>query len=105
MESHLEKILAQVVEQAVGTGEPVGSQYLVDVYNLDVSSATVRNYFMDLEELGLIMQPHTSSGRLPTEKGYQYFVEHLLVPRVLSKKETNELLSASKQADSEQAKI
>jgi len=103
MESHLEKILAQVVEQAVDTGEPVGSQYLVDTYSLNVSSATVRNYFMDLEEQGLIMQPHTSSGRLPTEKGYQYFVEHLLVPRALSKKETNELSAAAKQADSELA--
>lgn len=91
MEEHLRRILSYVVEQAVETGEPVGSQHLVDRYGMEVSSATVRNYFMALEELGMIMQPHTSSGRLPSEQGYRFYVENILKPRPLSRKETNEL--------------
>ena len=80
-----------VVEQVIHTGEPVGSQYLVQTYNLNISSATVRNYFTALEKDEYITQPHTSSGRVPTEKGYQYYVENIMTPRLLTKKERNEL--------------
>ncbi len=80
-----------VVEQVIHTGEPVGSQYLVQTYNLNISSATVRNYFTALEKEEYITQPHTSSGRVPTEKGYHYYVENIMTPRLLTKKERNEL--------------
>jgi heat-inducible transcriptional repressor len=91
LDTHLKQMLGMVVEQVIHTGEPVGSQYLVDTYNLNISSATVRNYFAVLEKDEYITQPHTSSGRIPTEKGYHYYVEYILSPRLLTKKERNEL--------------
>lgn len=94
MEQHLEKTLSHVVEQAIETGEPVGSQHLVARYKLEVSPSTVRNYFAELESQGFITQPHTSSGRLPTEKGYGYYVQHLMKTRLLSKREALELSNA-----------
>ncbi len=104
METHLEKTLAQVVEQAIETGEPVGSQNLVERYKLDVSPSTVRNYFAELEAQGFIAQPHTSSGRLPTEKGYGYYVQHLMKPRSLSKREAAELAGAAQEDATEHRK-
>ncbi|MHB8831435.1 MAG: hypothetical protein ACYC44_04980 [Patescibacteria group bacterium] len=96
MEDHLGQILKLVIDQAIQTGEPVGSQFLVDQYDLKVSPATVRNYFAELEESGFIMQPHTSSGRLPTEKGYRYYLQNLIKPKALTKKETSDLSEAAK---------
>ncbi len=101
MEKHLENTLAQVVEQAIQTGEPVGSQYLVERYKLDVSPSTIRNYFAELENQGFIAQPHTSSGRLPTEKGYGYFVQNLMKPKSLTKRENSELDQAAQDQDHE----
>ncbi len=91
LDTHLKQMLGMVVEQVIHTGEPVGSQYLVQTYNLNISSATVRNYFAVLEKEEYITQPHTSSGRVPTEKGYNYYVENIMTPRLLTKKERNEL--------------
>ncbi|MCA9935797.1 MAG: heat-inducible transcription repressor HrcA [Ardenticatenaceae bacterium] len=71
-------ILAMVVRSHIENGRPVGSKTLVDEYELDVSSATVRNEMAALAELGYIMQLHTSAGRIPTELGYRYFVQKLL---------------------------
>lgn len=75
METRLSELLRMVVEDYVATGEPVGSQRLVDEERLDVSPATIRNWFNDLEELGCLMQPHTSGGRVPTEKGFQAYID------------------------------
>lgn len=97
---HLRQTLIHVVEQAIQTGEPIGSQFLVRACGLDVSPATIRNYFSALEQAGYLSQPHTSSGRLPTEQGYRYYVEAVLSPRVLSKREKTELQSAAKSEDS-----
>lgn len=96
MEDHLSQILKLVIDQAIQTGEPVGSQFLVDEYDLKVSPATVRNYFVELEESGFIMQPHTSSGRLPTEKGYRHYLQFLIKPKALTKKEAADLSEAAK---------
>lgn len=73
-----EKILGIVVRQHIETGHPVGSKLLVEQYDLGVSSATVRNEFAALGEMGYLMQWHTSAGRVPTELGYRYFVQKLL---------------------------
>jgi heat-inducible transcriptional repressor len=73
-----ETILALIVHDYVETAKPTGSKTLVSKYNLAVSSATVRNEMAFLTELGLLRQPHTSAGRVPTEKGYRYFVRKLL---------------------------
>lgn len=73
-----ERILAMVVRTFIETGKPVGSKALVEHFGLDFSSATVRNDFAILGELGYVAQMHTSAGRIPTERGYRYFVQKLL---------------------------
>ncbi len=73
-----ERILAMVVRTFIETGRPVGSKALVEHFGLDFSSATVRNDFATLGELGYVAQMHTSAGRIPTERGYRYFVQKLL---------------------------
>ncbi|HIW47339.1 MAG TPA: heat-inducible transcriptional repressor HrcA [Candidatus Yaniella excrementigallinarum] len=78
------KVLQAIVEDYVASREPVGSKALVERHNLGVSSATVRNDMADLEDDGLIAAPHTSSGRIPTDKGYRYFVDRISEVRPLS---------------------
>src|SRR3954465_15636599 len=70
-------VLRAIVEDYVSTQEPVGSKALVDRHQLGVSPATVRNDMAALEEEGFITQPHTSAGRIPTDKGYRLFVDRL----------------------------
>ncbi len=70
-------ILSAVIEDFIYTAEPVGSQRLVDKYGWSVSSATVRNELSSLEELGYLSHPHTSAGRVPTDKGYRFYVDML----------------------------
>ncbi len=71
-------ILNLVIHDYVQNSQPIGSQYLVDRYNLDLSPATVRNELAALDEAGYLHQPHTSAGRMPTDEGYRYFVGRLL---------------------------
>ena len=71
-------ILKAIVDEFVATAEPVGSKTLVDKYKLPYSSATIRNDMATLEEFGYLEKPHTSAGRIPSNKGYQYYCEHLL---------------------------
>ncbi len=94
MDARLKQVLSLVIEDVIETGEPVGSQYLVDTYHLKVSSATIRNWFVELEDQGYIIQQHTSSGRVPTEKGYRLYVEELLDSKPLPKKAQQELAEA-----------
>src|SRR3954451_24159297 len=77
-------VLRAIVEDYVATQEPVGSRALVDRHRLGVSPATVRNDMAALEEEGLIPQPHTSAGRIPTDKGYRLFVDRLSQVKPLS---------------------
>jgi heat-inducible transcriptional repressor len=72
------EILRLVVEEYVETGQPVGSKSLVERTGLAVSSSTVRNELAELERIGLLTHPHTSAGRVPTERGYRYFVDRIL---------------------------
>ena len=78
MDSRKEKILEAVVLDYIETAEPVGSRTISKKYDLGVSSATIRNEMADLEEMGLIEQPHTSAGRIPSEAGYRYYVDYLM---------------------------
>ena len=71
-------ILGLTVENYIKTVMPVSSQLIVDESSLDVSSATVRNIFAELEKEGYLTHPHTSAGRIPTEKGYRYYVDNLM---------------------------
>src|SRR3954451_23245688 len=71
-------VLRRVVEEFVGTGQPVGSRTLVERSDLRVSPSTVRAELSELENLGLLTHPHTSAGRVPTERGYRYYADALL---------------------------
>jgi heat-inducible transcriptional repressor len=71
-------VLRRVVEEFVGTGQPVGSKTLVERSDLRVSPSTVRAELAELENLGLLTHPHTSAGRVPTERGYRYYADELL---------------------------
>ena len=80
-------VLRAIVEDYVSTREPVGSKALVERHHLGVSPATVRNDMAALEEEGLIAQPHTSAGRIPTDKGYRFFVDRLTQIKPMSSAE------------------
>ena len=72
------KILHAIIQTYLETGEPVGSRTIAKASDLNLSSATIRNEMSDLEELGYIVQPHTSAGRIPSDKGYRFYVDHLM---------------------------
>lgn len=73
-----QKILSAIVDQYIATGEPVGSKTLLSKLDISCSSATIRNDMAALTKLGYIYQPHTSAGRIPTQAGYRYYVDHLM---------------------------
>src|SRR5437868_7559950 len=73
-------ILTAIINEHFVTGEPVGSKVLADKFAnaSGMSSATIRNVMSDLEEMGMLEQPHTSAGRVPTDRGYRFYVDNLL---------------------------
>ena len=73
-----QSILGIVIRTYVATAQPVSSKAFLELSGLDFSSATIRNEMAVLEDLGYLTHPHTSAGRIPTDKGYRYFVERLL---------------------------
>lgn len=75
------QILASVIELYIKTGEPVGSKGLISATGMSISSATVRNEMNELDSLGLLEQPHTSAGRIPSQQGYRYYVDNLMKKR------------------------
>ncbi len=87
MDIRKQKILAAIVKEYSDTANPVGSKELVAKYNFKESSATIRNEMADLEDEGYIYQPHKSAGRVPTDKGYRFFVNELMRRFELSEKE------------------
>src|SRR3954465_12400155 len=72
------EVLRAVVQEYITTGGPVGSQQLTRRPGFEVSSATMRNVMADLEELGFLEKPHTSAGRVPTDRGYRFYVDTLV---------------------------
>lgn len=87
LEGRKAALLEAVVAEHIRTAEPVGSKLLAGKYGLSVSSATVRNDLSSLEEEGYLTHPHTSAGRVPTVKGYRYYVQHCIAEKSLKKKE------------------
>lgn len=81
------KVLRAIIDDYIGTAEPVGSRTIVRRYELGVSPATIRNEMADLEMLGYLEQPHTSSGRIPSAKGYRFYVDSLMDPQSLGANE------------------
>lgn len=91
MEARKENLLNLIIEDYIKTAEPVGSKFLVRNYHLELSDATIRNEMRELEEDGYLTHPHTSAGRIPTEEGYKYYVEHLLKTANIGKKIKDEI--------------
>lgn len=84
MDKRQQEILAAVIEEYTNSAVPVGSKVLVEKYGFDISPATIRNDMNKLEENGFLHQPHISAGRIPTDKGYRYFVEEIMGDEELS---------------------
>ncbi len=78
LEERNKRVLQAVIDSYIASGSPVGSALLVKRYDFGVSSATVRNIMAELEELGFLTHPHTSAGRVPTERGYRYYIDSLI---------------------------
>ena len=86
------KILQAVIRNYLETGEPVGSRTISKYTDLNLSSATIRNEMADLEELGYILQPHTSAGRIPSDKGYRFYVDYMMEQKEREVVEMKEML-------------
>ena len=86
-EQRKRKILQYVISEYIRTGKPVGSQALAASSRIDLSSATIRNVLMDLEKEGMITHPHTSAGRIPTDKGYRFYVDAIVEMQRLAAQE------------------
>ncbi len=85
-------VLNSIVESFVRNAVPVGSRYLSKKSGMEMSPATIRNVMMDLEERGLVTQPHTSAGRMPTDKGYRFYVDSLMMIETLAEPEKQHIL-------------
>ena len=87
LDERKKRILEAIVRDYLHTAEPVGSRSIWRNYMPDLSPATIRNEMADLEAMGMIVQPHTSAGRIPTDLGYRYYVDHMMKSRQLTIKE------------------
>lgn len=86
------KIFTAIIKNYLETGEPVGSRTISKYTDLKLSSATIRNEMADLEEMGLIIQPHTSAGRIPSDKGYRLYVDRMMEEKDKAATEMNKML-------------
>lgn len=92
LDERKKKILQAIIRNYLETGEPVGSRTISKYTDLNLSSATIRNEMSDLEELGYILQPHTSAGRIPSDKGYRLYVDTMLEEKEREIQEMKEVL-------------
>lgn len=95
------RILRTLIDDYIQTAQPVGSRTISKKHELGLSSATIRNEMADLEEMGYITQPHTSAGRIPSDKGYRLYVDHLMQTHTLALEEIKQIKSAIEQKISE----
>jgi len=86
------KILEAIINDYIATAEPIGSRTIAKKYDMGISSATIRNEMSDLEEMGLIIQPHASAGRVPSDKGYRLYVDSLMKQEALSDEQEDFLM-------------
>lgn len=94
MHNRKQTILKAIVEDYITTAEPVGSKEVAQRHNFGVSPATIRNTMAELTDEGYIWQPHTSSGRVPTDRGYRYYVDQLMEQRELARQRQQRLWAA-----------
>jgi len=90
-ETRRKEILSAAIDYYVRTATPVSSKVLVKEYNFNLSPATIRNVFADLEKMGYLTHPHTSAGRIPTQEGYRYYVDYLMREMQLISEEKNRI--------------
>ena len=88
------RILRAIIENYIQSAEPVGSKTIAQSIGMEVSSATIRNEMADLEAMGLLEKPHTSAGRIPSSKGYRFYVNELMEDHKLSLQETERMNQA-----------
>lgn len=105
MEKRQELLLKLIVESYIKTAEPVGSNFLVLKSGLDISAPTIRNEMRELEEAGYLTHPHTSAGRIPTELGYQYYVENLMEAKKTKTKIKTKIEDVVKEEPDEMKKV
>lgn len=91
MNARQREVLAALIELYTKTAEPVGSEALLERHHFPVSSATLRNDMLALEEAGYLYQPHTSAGRIPTDEGYRFYVEEMMGDKPLGKRDVEKL--------------
>ncbi|OGH88195.1 MAG: hypothetical protein A3J93_00435 [Candidatus Magasanikbacteria bacterium RIFOXYC2_FULL_42_28] len=101
MEKRLSELLNLVIKTHIKTAEPIGSRFLVEKCDLGRGEATVRNELRELEEQGYLRHPHTSAGRIPTEKGYRYYLKNLDLARAKLTKKDNDVFGMSVSADTD----
>lgn len=94
MDERKKKILQAIIDDYIDTAEPIGSRTIARKHELGLSSATIRNEMADLEEMGYLAQPHTSSGRVPSDKGYRLYVDQLMQVYDLNSNEIEKIKSA-----------
>ena len=95
MDDRKKRILQAIIDDYIDKAEPIGSRTIARKYELGLSSATIRNEMADLEEMGYLAQPHTSAGRVPSDKGYRLYVDKLMPTHDLNREEIRELNSAT----------
>jgi heat-inducible transcriptional repressor len=91
MDNRKEKILKFVIENYIKNVDPVGSKFLVSNFDLEIGEATARNEMRFLEDDGYLAHPHTSSGRIPTEKGYKYYIDNILKTKKISQNNSEQI--------------
>jgi heat-inducible transcriptional repressor len=96
-------LLKTLIEHYIADGQPVGSRALSRISGLDLSPATIRNVMSDLEEMGFVSSPHTSAGRVPTPRGYRFFVDTLVTLRPLEEQQTAIIEGRLREADPQRA--
>lgn len=94
MDERKRRILQAIIDDYINTAEPIGSRTIAKRHELGLSSATIRNEMADLEEMGYLAQPHTSAGRIPSDKGYRLYVDHLMPVRELELEEIQKIKMA-----------
>lgn len=94
LDERKKRILQSIIDDYISTAEPVGSRTVARKHELGLSSATIRNEMADLEEMGYLTQPHTSAGRIPSDKGYRFYVDQLMKQSELTMEEIYSIKSA-----------
>src|SRR5216117_2556119 len=98
LDSRARDVLREIVMQHVATGEAISSRSLAKCGRFQLSPASLRNVMADLEDAGYLAQPHTSAGRVPTDRGYRFFIDHLMRSRSLTQQEREAIDDGVQQA-------